>query len=80
MMELMSSMFNSPICEFIILPIFGALGVSIVSRYSGRETEKCDNWQERLNVWMSILISTFINYCVIFLLMAMAYIRGGTGY
>lgn len=75
-MNIIINFLNSLLFELFILPFITAFGLTLVGRYTGREFEKCNNWKERIQVWILIFISTFINYVLIMLLITIAFFRG----
>ena len=70
----MKDFINTSTFLWIILPIFMSFGMTLHSRYSGRDFEKCENWKQRIQIWFFILASTFINYIIMIIMMGIIYL------
>ena len=64
---------NNKIFFWIILPLIVSFGITLSSRYCGRDDEKCENLDQRIQLWIYILFSTILNYVFITAMMVIAY-------
>lgn len=71
----MKDLFNIPIFLWVILPLIVSFGITLNSRYCGRDFEKCENWSQRIILWICILFATFINYILINIMMSIVYLH-----
>lgn len=71
----MKELMNSPIFLWFILPLLISFGITLNSRYCGRDFEKCENWSKRIQLWICILFAIFINYILINIIMTIIYLN-----
>ena len=69
----MKELMNSPVFLWVILPLLGSFGMTLNSRYCGRDFEKCENWSQRIQLWVCILFATIVNYILLILMMGIIY-------
>ena len=71
----MKELMNSPVFVWIILPLLVSFGITLSSRYCGRDFEKCENWSQRIQLWICILLATIVNYVLINIMMTIVYLH-----
>ena len=69
----MKELMNSPVFLWVILPLLISFGITLNSRYCGRDFEKCKNWSQRIQLWVCILFATIVNYILLILMMGITY-------
>ena len=70
---MMEELMNNKIFFWIILPLIVSFGITLSSRYCGRDDEKYENLDQRIQLWIYILFSTILNYVFITAMMVIAY-------
>ena len=70
---MMEELMNNKIFFWIILPLIVSFGITLSSRYCGRDDEECENLDQRIQLWIYILFSTILNYVFITAMMVIAY-------
>lgn len=70
---MMEELMNNKIFFWIILPLIVSFGITLSSRYCGRDDEECKNCDQRIQLWIYILFSTILNYVFITAMMVIAY-------
>ena len=63
---------DNQIFLWIILPLIVAFGITLSSRYCGRDVEECENLDQRIQLCIYILFSTILNYVFITAMMVIA--------
>jgi len=66
---------NSPVFLWVILPLLISFGITLNSRYCGRDFEKCENWNQKIQLWICILFATIVNYILINIMMSIVYLH-----
>lgn len=70
----MKDLINTTTFLWIIFPLLMSFGITLQSRYAGRDFEKCENWNQRIQLWVCILFATIINYILLILMMGIIYL------
>ena len=70
---MMEELMNNKIFFWVILPLIVSFGITLSSRYCGRDDEECENCDQRIQLWIYILFSTILNYVFITAMMVIAY-------
>lgn len=70
---MMKELMNNQIFLWIILPLIVSFGITLSSRYCGRDVEECENCDQRIQLWIYILFSTILNYVFLTAMMAIVY-------
>ena len=69
----MKDLINTTTFLWIICPLLISFGITLHSRYAGRDFEKCENWSQRIQLWVCILFATIVNYILLILMMGITY-------
>ena len=69
---MMKELMINQIFLWIILPLIVSFGITLSSRYCGRDDEECENLDQRIQLWIYILFSTILNYVFITAMMVIA--------
>ena len=70
---MMKELMNNQIVLWIILPLIVSFGITLSSRYCGRDDEEYENFDQRIQLWIYILFSTIFNYILLIAMMAIIY-------
>lgn len=70
---MMKELMDNQIFLWIILPLIVSFGITLSSRYCGRDAEECENLDQRIQLWIYILFSTILNYVFITAMMVIVY-------
>jgi len=70
----MKDLTNTTLFLWVILPLIISFGMTLNSRYAGRDFEKCKNWSQRIQLWVCILLATIVNYVLMLLMMTIIYL------
>ena len=57
---MMKELMDNQIFLWIILPLIVSFGITLSSRYCGRDDEECENCDQRIQLWIYILFSTIL--------------------
>lgn len=70
---MMKELMNNQVFLWIILLLIVSFGITLSSRYCGRDVEECENLDQRSQLWIYILFSTIFNYILLIAMMAIIY-------
>lgn len=69
---MMKELMNNQVFLWIILLLIVSFGITLSSRYCGRDDEEYENFDQRIQLWIYILFSTILNYVFITAMMVIA--------
>ena len=70
---MMKELMNNQVFLWIILLLIVSFGITLSSRYCGRDDEECENLDQRSQLWIYILFSTIFNYILLIAMMGIIY-------